>query len=107
MGYSINAQTAHEVTVAINQGIECPVVAGLGESDLFSIYPNPVEFSFTIQSAIKEAEIKLIDLNGRNVRTRKMIDGRLEVEVADLPSGIYILHFLHVNGADNIKIKIQ
>lgn len=106
IGYSVGAQTTHQVAVAINQGIDCPIT-GLSESDIFSVYPNPVESSFTIQSSIKEAEIKLIDLNGRDVRSRKMIKGELQIEVSDLPKGIYIIHFEHASGSDHIKIKIQ
>ncbi|MEO9484360.1 MAG: T9SS type A sorting domain-containing protein [Ekhidna sp.] len=106
IGYHVSAQTTHEVTVAINQGVDCPIT-GLDESDVFSVYPNPIESSFTIKSAIKEAEIKLIDLNGKKVRSRKMTNGELQVEVSDLPKGIYIIHFEHVSGSDRIKIKIQ
>ncbi len=107
VGYSINAQTTHQVAVAINQGIECPIIAGLEKSDLFSVFPNPVESSFTIQSPYKEAEIKLIDLNGRNVRSKKMLNGTIQIVVSDLPKGIYIIHFLNESGSDHIKIKIQ
>lgn len=107
MGYSIQAQTIHQVTVAINQGAECTSPLGLEESDVFQVYPNPVELSFTVQSHIQEADISLYDLNGRNVRSKKMLNGKLEMEVTDLPKGIYIIHFLHASGSDNIKIKIQ
>lgn len=107
LGYSTHAQTTHQVTVAINQGVDCTSPLALDESDLFSVFPNPVEFSFTIQSPIREAEIQLMDLNGRNVRSKKMLNGKLEMEVADLPKGIYIIYFLHESGSDHIKIKIQ
>jgi hypothetical protein len=107
LGYTTNAQTTHHLNVAINQGVECPVIAGLDESDLFSAFPNPAEFSFTIHSPIREAEIQLIDLNGRKVRSKKMLTGKIEIEVSDLPKGIYIIHFLHESGSDQIKIKIQ
>ncbi|MEO9868900.1 T9SS type A sorting domain-containing protein [Ekhidna sp.] len=106
IGFSIKAQTIHRITVAINQGADCPIT-GLSQSDVFAVYPNPAATSFTIQSSIREAEIKLIDLNGRKVRSAKMTDGELKVDVLDLPKGIYIIRFEYQSGSDRIKIRIQ
>ena len=104
---SAKAQTTHQVSVSINQSVECSTPLALNESDLFNVFPNPVEFTFTIQSQIEEADISLIDLNGRNIRSKRMTNGEVEMEVSDLPKGIYIIHFVHGAGSDQIKIKIQ
>lgn len=105
--FVVRAQSVHEVTVAINQSDGCPVALGLDESKSFNVHPNPATFSFTIQSAIKEAAIDLIDLNGRKILNKTMTQGILEVDVTNLPSGIYVLHFHYSEGSEKIKIRIQ
>lgn len=107
IAFSSKAQATHEITVAVNQGTDCPVVAGLEESDLFKVFPNPVTSSFTVQSEILDANIKLTDMHGRVVRDGNLKEGELEVDVSALNGGIYILHVQSGQLSDHIKIKIQ
>ncbi|MEQ9405040.1 MAG: T9SS type A sorting domain-containing protein [Cyclobacteriaceae bacterium] len=100
-------QTTHVVAVAINQEEECQIVDGLEESDLFKVFPNPVKSSFTIQSELRGAFIKLVDTQGRVQRSGKLKEGKLEIQVSDLARGIYILYLESPSGYDQIKIKIQ
>lgn len=104
---TVNAQSVHKVTVAINQSDGCPVALALEESKSFNVHPNPASFSFTIQSAIKEAAIDLIDLNGRKILNKTMTHGLLEIDVTNLQSGIYVLYFHHAEGSEKTKIRIQ
>ena len=67
--------------------------------DQVSIYPNPVNsiVNITYPSTDLVTRVNLYDLNGRQLRSL-VIDqydqtGNLELEVSDLPNGIYLLQF--------------
>lgn len=105
--YSLNAQTTHSISVAINQGEECPTVVGLQESDLFKIYPSPASEFITVESALKNASFKLIDLNGREVRSKDLIEGQLLIDLVGLKRGVYIVQISGEGKMDRIKVRIQ
>ena len=105
--FQLRAQTTHAISVAINQGEVCPIVAGLEESDLFKIYPNPASNFLNVESTLQQASFKLIDLNGREVRTEDMIGGELRVDLTGLKRGVYILQVSGEDKLDKVKIRIQ
>lgn len=69
--------------------------AGISEMEnalLMKIYPNPVSERFTIDNG-KEImkEMRLYDVVGKEVKRYEINDTNTEVNISDLPSGIYLL----------------
>lgn len=101
------SQTTHQVSVAVNQPEGCSIVDALDVSQLFEVFPNPATSSITIQSEIQNAELRLVNLEGKEVRVETLVSGNLKMEVGDLGSGAYVLFFDHDNGTEKVKIIIQ
>jgi len=87
--------------------------AGLTEesiSDTYAlIYPNPSKNEFSIvQKTIHPIEnIRLLDLNGKELPFEKQINNEITVINFDLPSGVYFLNYL-VNGQIlNQKVSVE
>ncbi|MDN3723829.1 T9SS type A sorting domain-containing protein [Aequorivita sp. SDUM287046] len=59
------------------------------------IFPNPTSGSFTIQATklISEATISLYDIQGKLLRTEKMLpqNGRITMEISFLEKGVYLV----------------
>ena len=71
---------------------------GIEESFLskeLTVYPNPTNGVFSIQSDINDnIEVKIMDILGRQVyKTRVIIKGVNEIDATSLSSGFYILQF--------------
>ena len=63
-----------------------------------SIYPNPTQNEFSIQSGVVLKSIELLDFNGRVIR-RNTIDSRNYTwSLVDLPSGVYFLRITPTSG---------
>ena len=104
-------QTTHSVLVNVNQGTGCSVLVNtkdpiLQESQLFKVFPNPVQSSLTIQSELLQSRIRLFDAQGREVRSGTLQSKEMIMDVQGLKSGIYVLYFEHKTGSDHIKIKV-
>jgi Secretion system C-terminal sorting domain len=63
--------------------------------NIFTIYPNPATDRITITSDFSSVvEMKLSDVSGKILFTRKLLGGRIEINLPPLASGVY---FLHIN----------
>ena len=62
-----------------------------------SIYPNPATTSLTISAINKMTNIAINNLTGQAVYTHEYNTEQVEVDIADLPSGIY---FIKINGTE-------
>jgi len=106
----------------------CPEDAGYGETEdytilianpasdttgimevsqqLFSLYPNPSNGSFIIES-ISAAQVEVFSMNGQLVHSQSIISGSNIFEI-ELSSGAYIVKCLHGNNLiENYKLMIQ
>ena len=61
----------------------------------FAIYPNPAKSFVTLEfeTLQKNALLKILDINGRRVRTLDLKAGieTLRINLGDLPKGIYTI----------------
>ena len=74
----------------------------------YKVYPNPTNDKLFIRTSVDfgEVKMKLIDLNGRIVLTKKvnLFGGEVDIDISRLQSGMYILN---VKGQDiNINSKV-
>jgi len=68
----------------------------------FSIFPNPVQTSMTINGDISEnAMYKIVSLNGTVIKSGKA--EQKQIYIADLTSGLYVLTLADLEGSKSIK----
>jgi len=75
-----------------------PTFTGIDEPDYsdasVNVYPNPVtdyaHFNISSSQEIKEAEIRVYDLQGKLVRAKTFSGNEIDIERGDLPNGTYI-----------------
>ena len=91
--------------------LHCPLnesTADLMNDTKVSIYPNPFNFSATIQinAPINDATLHLYNIYGQKVKTIEKISGGIaKIDRDNLPVGIYFMH-LDKNGEMIVVQKI-
>lgn len=71
-----------------------PVITNTENQNLLSkflMYPNPANDKVTITNAPLGSEIKLLDLNGRELISQKATSENTELNVQALPQGLYMI----------------
>lgn len=101
------------VTVTLNS---CPVNSGctavlnsssFASNNSFIIYPNPNNGNFSIKSNF-DAEIKIINQLGQTVKTFEIGQEERNIEMSNIPSGIYYINATTRDGKSIIqKIAIK
>lgn len=73
------------------------------------IYPNPTSNEFTIESGVGVAEVRLVDMTGKEVLKRISASDvtTINISVANLPAGIYNVQVLSQNKVLNSLLKIK
>jgi len=90
------------VTVEFEEGVSVPVI----EEDVLLIYPNPAKDKFIIEAPYTIKGIKLYNINGQLVIEKTEDTSQSEINVSNLPSGIYFIHVETINQTFNKKVKI-
>jgi hypothetical protein len=68
----------------------------------FSIFPNPVQTSMTINGDVSEdAMYKIVSLNGTVVKSGKA--AQKQIHIADLTAGLYVLTLADLEGSKSVK----
>jgi hypothetical protein len=69
-------------------------------AEAFSIYPNPVQQSFVIQSASLVKSIAILDNTGKRIELPMVaLNKNVQVNTESLPTGIYHVQVITANGA--------
>jgi len=71
-----------------------------------SVFPNPASHQLTVRYPEGAEYLRLMDINGRNVRTvsANNLEGpSVRLQVDDLPTGIYVLDLITKEGKRTIK----
>ena len=94
-----------EVT-ALNTG----VVEYVDENLYVKVYPNPATSSVTIELD-REGDgsplsCRLFDLSGRMLRDFQVTENKFDVDIDNLPSGIYLLHLQSMDGSVRQVVKV-
>lgn len=71
-----------------------------------TIYPNPNNGQFTIDSKGEQTHIRVIDLNGRALMESE-INGSERIDLSDVPAGMYFVQWTTSNQSGTEKILIQ
>lgn len=71
------------------------------------VYPNPFRGHTVLEFKDNPIEFNLYDINGRILRSEKVIGGHMQLNKGDLPSGIYHLEVIWESTASTIKLMIE
>lgn len=90
-------------------GNRCFTILGLSEAQVsdsaLKVYPNPVKDRLIVEGAIANpVDFKLYNLYGQIILTKKLSSSVVEIDVSNLPKGMYMLS---IHGEDSQKIIKQ
>lgn len=79
------------------------------EPDNVLIYPNPASNTLTIASNFfnKEVQLQITDLFGREIKSMRIKDEKIIIDVSDFNEGVYFLIFKAGNRMTVKKIAVQ
>ncbi|NDP22266.1 MAG: choice-of-anchor D domain-containing protein [Paludibacter sp.] len=69
----------------------------------FEICPNPATNNFSIDGIEECATLKLIDMNGREILSKQILD-KEKIMISSLPKGLYIVKIISENGVVERKM---
>jgi hypothetical protein len=116
--FSPNTNTTYSVVGVSNAGctntlvvniyyIEC---VGLNENlanDYFHVYPIPATTGLVIETSKEiQRDLEIIDLTGRSVQKLQSQQARIEMDISELPEGIYFLK-IHEEGSEYVRKIIK
>jgi PKD repeat protein len=88
-----------KITVNLNNGI----ISNSKSNE--NIYPNPFNFYLLISAGIPgEKTFRLTDMGGKIVKYEKSANSRIELNTAELPSGIYMLEIQSKDHVSRYKV---
>ncbi|MCL4816135.1 MAG: T9SS type A sorting domain-containing protein [Flavobacteriales bacterium] len=80
----------------------------ISSKDSISVYPNPANESIHIESSGKQPlHIDIFDMVGRKILSHYSVNQRTSINVANMPTGLYIIKIRSGNMEENSKIDIQ
>ncbi len=71
------------------------------------LYPNPATTSFTMDGLTAGSTITLMDATGRTVSSTAVTAARMEVSVAALSTGIYMVQVMDGNNVRNARLVVN
>ncbi|MEP6675984.1 MAG: choice-of-anchor D domain-containing protein, partial [Ferruginibacter sp.] len=99
----INAYRLKQTDLDGNYNLSQVVVLNFtGKGAVISFYPNPVKNKITIQfndNTLLNTNVQISSITGRIVLAAKLVSNRQEIDLGNLPQGIYLLSF------DNGEVK--
>ena len=89
------------LSLSINQAVRLSETLDSASENTIQLYPNPAvdEVNVYIEERGKIKEIFLFDLNGKEIQhwVNNEIGDLNTVKLYDLPSGVYLMHFIEKN----------
>ncbi len=87
--------------------VDCSTSRPAALGDLFTAYPNPTTGSLTLEfGQTQQAQIELLDLQGRALLQQSLNGQRLMLDFSDLSSGVYLLH-IHTGDQTSVRRIIK
>ncbi len=91
-------------TVSVNP---CTGIHETTANTVFSVYPNPSNGHFTVQSSAFPATLVMYDVTGKQVIRKDITELETSVNVAQLNNGIYYISLIAESGSMNYKMVIS
>lgn len=71
------------------------------------VYPNPFTNQVTVESLVKIKQIEIFNMAGLKVNSTTTNDKKVNVNLGNLPAGVYLLRSLDENGKTNVQKLIK
>jgi hypothetical protein len=110
----------YALETSLNGGFPCPshlgasqyievTITGVDENGVRSlnIYPNPASLAFTMDGLTAGSTITLMDATGRTVSSTAVTAARMEVSVAALSTGIYMVQVMDGNNVRTARLVVN
>ncbi len=76
-------------------------------TDAFTMFPNPTADMLNLTGLTAEpAHITLLDMAGRTILTQSVSDGRLQMSLAGLTNGLYIIRFESMSASSSQRLVV-
>jgi hypothetical protein len=87
--------------------VSMPAVTGIPVNETTTIvaYPNPVSDIFTVETAMEEGSIEIIDMTGRVVKTQVINSKTTRMNMSDLASGMYTYRVVGTNQQGKVQVS--
>lgn len=97
------------VRLGRTKGFSTPIIDQNELSRYYNIFPNPVKGNLSITSSIniQDAVFKLIDLQGRTLRTEQINAGTSIYDFSKYPKGLYLVQIISDKGSIAKTILIE
>jgi hypothetical protein len=68
-------------------------VKDLSHSGIFSIYPNPSSTQVTIETTAipTQSHLSIVNINGQELMTRQITEAKTQLDISNLPGGVYFV----------------
>jgi len=99
----------NHATGSIENGCKEELIIGVHEQSgnmNFSIYPNPVQTSFTINADVQNANLYICDLTGKIILTKEGVTDGTTVNISHFYDGVYLIRVVENDKVFNSKISI-
>jgi hypothetical protein len=117
-GQSIQVSTSGTYSLTVDNGYGCSYTdaivvtilpTAVQETSTFNltVYPNPAHDLITIQSTETITTVNILDLNGRVVSSQSCSAMNVEIRIAELPDGCYILESVGEHGVTRTRLLKQ
>ncbi len=90
-------------TVTVNT---CTGIKENSNSTVLTIYPNPSNGNFTIQSSVYPATLIVYDVTGKQVVRKEITEAETLLTISQLDNGIYYLNLSNGNATSSSNYKI-
>lgn len=91
-------------TVSVNP---CTGIHENAANAVFTVYPNPSNGNFTVQSSVFPATLVMYDVTGKQVTRKDITELETSVNVSQLNNGIYYISLIAESGSMNYKMFIS
>ena len=101
-----------EIDIEGQEHVHGQVVSAFIEApeQLFVAYPNPAKDVLTVQvdlESVESATIEIVNLQGAIVHTQKINASTQQIELRDLPRGLYMLNLKKLLSTESLKLVLD
>jgi hypothetical protein len=91
VSYTDNTLSLESMSYLDQSSFSTTGVNELATAELFSMYPNPATSTLTVVNSVDNGTVTIFDMSGRMVHTQAIATETEQVDVADLPAGMYMV----------------
>ena len=98
-GFLVSDTTAFSQGIKYALGIEDPVEGIFSpDPEELTIFPDPAKEKITVQYSGSESFLKISSVNGAEIISKKILSPDPEIDISDLPRGLYIFTLQNESG---------